>query len=126
MVEEADLQFLNERGLTFEMLEVGGLIHVTIKDFPLPHGYDHSHVDLLIRVAPDFPDVKPDMFWVDPVIKKLDGSWAPQTQVMESFQDRTWQRFSRHLADGHWRVGVDDMRTWLAMIEQMLKRDVSQ
>jgi hypothetical protein len=126
MIEEADLGFLRDRGLAYELGEVDSLRHLTIKDLPLPRGYDHSHVDLLIRVAPDFPDVKPDMFWVDPVIKKADGSWAPQSEVMQAFEGRTWQRFSRHLAADQWRLGIDDIRTWLAMIEQMLRRDAAR
>ena len=126
MLEDNDLRWLKERGVAYELTIEGNILNLVLTDYELPAGFDTARVDLLLRLAVDFPDVKPDMFWVSPRIRLANGSMAPASTSMESHLGRTWQRFSRHLAADQWRPGVDDLRTWLAMIDQMLRRDAGR
>lgn len=126
MLEDDDLTWLKERGIAYELTIDGNMMNLVLTDYDLPAGFDASRVDLLLRLATDFPDVKPDMFWVAPQIRLASGASAPASDYMEPYLGRTWQRFSRHLADNQWRPGVDDLRTWLAMIDLMLRRDVGR
>lgn len=126
MLQDPDLAFLKERGITYELAVDRRTLNVVLADYELPSGFDTSRVDLLLRLSTDFPDVKPDMFWVSPPIRLASGALAPASSTMESHLGRTWQRFSRHLRPDQWRPGVDDLRTWLAMIDQMLRRDAGR
>lgn len=124
MISDADKAWLQARGFEFEVILEGGMTNLIIRSYQLPVGYSHGAVDLLVRLPAGFPDAAPDMFWVDPRITLASGAEAPASNVYESHVGRQWQRFSRHLAGGAWRPGIDSLESWILTIRHLLERDV--
>ncbi|MEZ2370962.1 E2/UBC family protein [Arthrobacter sp. RCC_34] len=126
MLDDDDLAKLDAKGLKHEVTVDGsGWTELVIKDYPLPQGFTAQATDLLVRLPPGFPDAAPDMFWVNPEIRlAATGAYAPASEVPEQYLGRIWQRFSRHLAPGTWRPGIDSLETWMAAIAQLLRKDV--
>src|SRR5437773_5108354 len=72
---EEHLDALRERGLELEVQpEPGGWVFVVIHKHPLPEGYSKSHVDLLLKVPPPYPNGGMDMFWVDDDLRLAAGT----------------------------------------------------
>ena len=125
MLVSSDDEYLRKKGLNFDVGVDQGLICVVIQDYSLPAGYDRVSTDLLLRLPAGFPDAQPDMFWCDPPIRvAATGEYPQAADLMESYLGRTWQRFSRHLAGGVWRPGVDNLGSYLALISSELDRSV--
>jgi hypothetical protein len=123
VLAEADAAFLTKRGYAFEASLEGGMICLVIKDFELPHGYQPAMVDLLLRLPVQFPEVSPDMFWMDPSVTYEGGVVPPAADLREPYLGRTWQRWSRHFGASLWRPGVDDLRSYLRLIRTTLERE---
>ena len=98
----------------------GGMICVQIPNFRLPPGLNREAADLLLRLAPGYPDIPPDMWWFQPVITRKDGGEIRATQVRENYFGRQWQRWSRHFAPGQWKAGLDSVESYLALIRKEL------
>jgi len=115
-----DQSVLDELGLEYDISTDGSFLTVVIVSFPLPVGLEPRSSDLLLRLPPGFPDVAPDMFWLDPAVKGSGGSPVPGTESIEQhLSGRMWQRWSRHIA-GQWRPGIDNLGTYLAYIRRCL------
>jgi len=126
MLTDEDREYLSGLGYQFEVTEEGRWTNLVLKDYRLPAGFDHATTDLLVRLQAGFPDSPPDMFWVDPEVRLTrTGAHPNAASNFETYIGRRWQRFSRHLAQGAWRPGIDDLSTWLAAIKQKLIEDVS-
>lgn len=121
---ENDTAYLNERGITHEVVNESGMTCVVLPRWPLPAGFDHEAADLLIRLSAGYPDVHPDMWWFDPPVRLADGKDLPATQVIEQHLGRPWQRWSRHFKNGQWQSGVDGLESFLALIRHDLERSV--
>ena len=65
--------------------------------------------DLLVRLKPGYPDVQPDMWWFSPPVHLADGRELPNTNVLETYLGRTWQRWSRHFNSGQWQSGIEQL-----------------
>ncbi len=114
-----DVSGVEAMGLAVGIIDHGSLVHVTIDDFPLPTGYSANSCDLLLRLPRAFPDATPDMFWVSPLITFDDGAVIGGTQSTESYDDRVWQRWSRHIG-AQWRPGIDDLDTYIGFVRSCL------
>jgi hypothetical protein len=123
---EADTQYLNQRGVTHEVMNESGMTCVVFPRWLLPDGFDHDVADLLIRLSPGYPDVHPDMWWFDPPVRRADGQSLPATDVIEQHLGRSWQRWSRHFTNGQWQSAVDGLESFLALIRRDLERSVPQ
>lgn len=121
MLPQNDLDCLAERAHDHSVTADGGMTCVMISDFPLGPGYDRASSDLLIRLAPGYPDVAPDMWWFHPPVQRLDGAQIPATEAMEHHLGREWQRWSRHLQPGQWRSGIDSLESYLAIVRRELR-----
>ena len=97
---------------------------IIFHEFSLPAGFDREKSELLLRLQPGYPDVPPDMWWFDPPICRADGQPIPQTEVIEHYLARSWQRWSRHLSPGQWRSGIDGLESYLALLRKELGRCV--
>jgi hypothetical protein len=95
---------------------------VVLPAFALPPGFDRPQSDLLLRLNAGYPDVAPDMWWFDPPVKRADGQTIPATEVVEQHLGRSWQRWSRHFANGQWQSGIDGLESYLALIRKELGR----
>jgi hypothetical protein len=120
MLPSIDMEYLQERSLGHVVSRDGGVICVLIPAFSLGQGFDRAHCDLLLRLAPGYPDVPPDMWWFNPPVRRVDGAEIPATQVREHHLGREWQRWSRHLTPGQWRSGIDSLESYLAIVRREL------
>lgn len=112
----ADRRYLEDHGLTYEIIGEVGSSGVIIKDFPLPPGkFDRDTVDVMIQLPAGYPDASVDMFYTAPWIKlKTSGRYANCADVAHQFAGTKWQRWSRHAT---WRAGIDGIRTMIARAE---------
>jgi hypothetical protein len=124
MLPPVDAQYLAERGIAHILANESGMQCVVLSSFVLPPGYNRPSSDLLLRLHAGYPDVPPDMWWFDPAIHRADGRPIPQTELMEHYLGRSWQRWSRHLPPGQWRSGIDGIESYLALIRRELARCV--
>jgi hypothetical protein len=121
MLPPIDQEYLQARAPGHTVSLEGGMIAIVIPSFPLPNGLTNSTADLLLRLAPGYPDVPPDMWWFAPAIQRTDGQVIPATESQEIHLGRTWQRWSRHLNPGQWRSGVDSIESYLALVRKELE-----
>jgi hypothetical protein len=122
LLAEEDLSHLREKAYQFEARQEAGFVNVIIRNFRLSAKYALSKTDLLLRLPPNFPMAKPDMFWTFPHVRLAGGSFPPQADVLDVIlEGRQWQRWSRHLADTQWRPGRDNLRVFLGIIRQELQ-----
>jgi hypothetical protein len=119
---QIDLDYLNESGVKHNVTSEANMTCVVITGYVPPEGYDRNQTDLLLRLNPGFPDVPPDMWWFDPPLRLKNGGVIEATQVNENHIGRTWQRWSRHLAAGQWKTGIDSLQSFVALIRKELER----
>jgi len=94
-----DMCYLSEHGIHYEIHETDGCTNLVLKDFAISAIYDHTHVDILIKIRKGYPVTPLDMFWIQPAIKYKDtGKYPDKADCFESNLGTTWQRFSRHYA----------------------------
>ena len=116
LLPAADVEHLRHRGLRFHAVIEGNFVALVIYDYPLPVGYDHDKVDLLIMLpAPGWPDVKADMWWTLPWVKVSKTNALPDgAATKQPFGGEIWQRWSRH--SSKWRPGIDGLATFLGQV----------
>jgi len=119
-----DTKYLTERAVNHSVTPEANMTCVVLADFGLPKGFDRPQSNLLLRFSAGYPDVPPDMWWFDPPLRRADGRPIPATDVIEHHLGRRWQRWSRHLAAGQWRSGVDGLENFLALVRRELERSV--
>jgi hypothetical protein len=119
---QPEVEFLDSRRLVYTVHEEAGMTCVVFSNYRLPGGLSVGAADLLIRLSPGFPDVPPDMWWFSPGLSRTDGVVIPATDVTEQHLGRTWQRWSRHLNASQWQSGIDNLQTFLAMIDRELAK----
>jgi E2/UBC family protein E len=122
MLPSDDTAFLNDRKITHTLHQEGGMICVVLRSWPVPSGYGQTETDLLLRLAPGYPDVPPDMWWCDPPLILADGTRPQATEVTESYLGRTWQRWSRHFQTNQWQSHVDGLESYLARVRGEIAR----
>ncbi|WP_242130335.1 E2/UBC family protein [Sphingobium sp. Sx8-8] len=120
MLPQNDLDCLTERAPGHSVSSDAGMICVVLPNFALGPGYDRPTSDLMLRLAPGYPDVAPDMWWFHPPVRRTDGAQIAATQTMEHHLGREWQRWSRHLQPGQWRSGIDSLESYLAIVRREL------
>lgn len=121
-----DTKYLASRAEECTIHPESGLTCIVLHDFPLPPGYQSAKADLLLRLSAGYPDVAPDMWWFDPPVLRADGAEIPQTNVIEVYLGRSWQRWSRHLQSGQWQSGVDSVESFLALVRSELFRHAAK
>lgn len=122
MLPAADQAFLTERNLAHQVTVEAGMTCVVLEGWEMPAGYSHARVDLLVRLAPGYSDVPPDMWWTSPAVTLLGGGQVEATQVTEHYLGRAWQRWSRHFQPGQWQAGIDGLETYLARVRREMLR----
>jgi hypothetical protein len=120
---EADVDHLTARGLPWETLAEGDARWLVINDFPVPAGYNHSRVQLALRIEPAYPDTQIDMAYFFPALARADGG-AIGALSSQAIDGRQFQRWSRHRTGNNpWRPGEDDLSTHLLLVEDWLRRE---
>lgn len=119
-----DREFLRDKGWEYEEKQEGAKRALIIRNFPLPPGkFQVEAVDVLIEIPSGYPDANLDMFWCSPSLYLVPGNrQARQTQVSQDHFGVVWQRWSRHYAQGQWRMGIDNVETHILMVVRELER----
>ncbi|CDX38842.1 conserved hypothetical protein [Mesorhizobium sp. SOD10] len=121
MLPPIDKEYLQARAPGHSVSLDGGMIAIVIPAFQLPNGFTATAADLLLRLAPGYPDVHPDMWWFAPAVIRTDGQAIVATNSQEDYLGRRWQRWSRHLNPGQWRSGIDSLESYLALVRMELE-----
>ena len=85
MLPSEDRVFLSGAFPGFSDQEENQMWCVVLPGFRLPEGLTEPAADLLLRLAPGYPDIPPDMWWFSPAVCRIDGRDIPQTQVEERY-----------------------------------------
>lgn len=118
---ESDIEFLEDKGYRYQLIANGNGWYLVISNFPIPVVYQPQHVDLLINITAGYPNNPLDMFWTIPDVKLTNGAWPKASDVHETHNGASWQRWSRHYI---WRPGIDNLRTFIAAIIKELSKGV--
>lgn len=119
---EIDRVFLETAGIPYRIFDDGsGMLNVELIAFPLPDGLNVRTANVLFRLSASYPDVPPDMWWIIPNLLSARGSVIPATEVIETHDGRTWQRWSRHLDPGLWRSGIDGLESYVRLLRTELE-----
>lgn len=122
LLPELDTEFLRLKAYDYEIIPHGGIIHLIIKNFPIPvDHYDVSQADVLIEFPVGYPNAPLDMFWFYPVIKLNNGNAPKTTEHHAEYHGKLWQRWSRH---GTWRPGIDSIKNFIQSIHVELKKGI--
>lgn len=119
---EDDARYLSGKQYRYSEEGMGGWVHVIVEDFALPCAYTPRTCRLLIRIPPGYPNANPDMFWTQPDIRLASGAVPQATECHETYNGQSWQRWSRHIPQGCWRPGTDNLQTFLRMIRLELEK----
>src|SRR5215470_9831812 len=103
LIPERDEQYLKDKQFDYELKQAGTEIHLILHGWPFPEAYTVRSADILIRIPPAYPLGQLDMFYTYPTVMLTSGAYPAQCQQMETYGDRTWQRWSRHHP---WRSGI--------------------
>ena len=118
-----DEQFLNDYGLPWETV-VDGSQWVLIHDFPTYGPYDHATVAAAIRLETGYPNTALDMVYFSPSLARQDGIRINATEVQQSLDGKSFQRWSRHRTPQNpWKPGQDSVGTHIFLIEDWLQRE---
>ena len=120
----ADIAYLSGLGVEYQVDAEAGMVCVLIRDWTLPPGFNHSEVDVLVRLSQGYPDIAPDMWWFSPSVHTAGGAALRNTNVYEHYLGLQWQRWSRHLTAEQWQSGVDGLENYFALIRNELQRSV--
>lgn len=122
ILPDPDIEYLSSKGYTFDVSQQGSDVHIIIQDYAFPEAYHPRQASLLIIIPAGYPNAKPDMFWTNPDIRMINGSWPKSSEVHQDFQGMNWQRWSRHL--NNWRSGVDNLKTYMASVRKEINKGI--
>lgn len=117
---DVDAHFLHREEIAYRTFEEGSMLNVELLEFTLPAGLSANTASVLIRLSSNYPDAAPDMWWVIPHLTTAHGAEIAATQVIETIDGRSWQRWSRHLDAGAWRPGVDSLESYFRLLQTEL------
>lgn len=120
LIPDEDIEFLNEKGYDYELVQVSGAVHLILHRFPFPR-YVPREADMLIRLPAGYPQTALDMFYTIPDVKLPSGAFPDRCNQHPAFEGKTWQQWSRH---GTWRVGIDNLRTFLSAVIKEIDKGI--
>lgn len=120
---EADVEYLNRRGLTWEAIRDGDTQWAFVHSWMLPSGYNHETVSIALLIPPSYPDSQIDMVYVKPALARSDGKPINNLST-QGIAGESWQRWSRHRTQNNpWRAGVDDIASHLGLVDDWFRRE---
>lgn len=121
---EEDERYLSSLGLPWEAVTEGGIQRVVIHSWPVPTGYNVERTSVNVQLPPGYPDTQIDMAYFYPALSRQDGR-AIGALCPDSFDGKTWQRWSRHrTASSQWRIGTDCLETHMALVADWLAMEL--
>ena len=132
---EEDQEFLDSNGITHELLtertpegtERRGVLFPgfafvgNLRAAPGGILTPSEHCDVLVIVPDGYATTKLDSFYTLPRLKRADGSDPQNATGDTALFGKSWQFWSRHLEGTDWRVGTDNLRTYLSYIRAELR-----
>lgn len=126
MPPEDDREFLDRLGLEWEAIVEAGARRIVIYDYPVPAGYNQAKVALHLRLEPAYPDTQIDMVYFHPDLSRLDQK-PIGALAMEPFDNKNWQRWSRHrTAENPWVPGEDNIERHLLLVDNWLTGELKK
>jgi hypothetical protein len=116
-----DEAHLRRLGLAWDAINDGGRRWLTLRNYPLPAGYNVPVTDIAIEIPVSYPGAQLDMFYCYPPLARTSGAVIPQTQSHETIGGRVYQRWSRHR---DWNAARDTLVMHLALVDESLSREV--
>lgn len=120
ILPNSEIQYLEDKGFEYEERQSGGEILLIIRNYQLPAFYVPRSCSLMIKLPSGYPNANPDMFWTNPIIRLTNGSAPIASEVQESYNGESWQRWSRHM--NSWRAGIDNIQTKLRAVKTELEK----
>lgn len=119
-----DEAFLNASSYNWETVKDGTEQLLIIKLFPIPDGYNIRTATVICTIPLNYPQIQIDMFYVYPALAIV-GKKINNTEATKTFAGVVYQRWSRHRTQiNPWRPGLDNIHTHVALIEELLLREV--
>lgn len=119
---ESDRDYLEEKQIKFREASDGKHNCVIIEQWSLPENkFNHAECEMLVILPNGYPDTPPDMFYVLPQLLLEGGKLAKATNAKLTFEDKTWQRWSRHFKKDEWRPGIDGLHSYFQRIKKALR-----
>jgi hypothetical protein len=119
----ADEDYLDGRGLPWETVRDTTVQWLIIHDWTLPGGYNHTEVSVALLIPPGYSDSQIDMVYFRPALSRTDKKPIGALSAQQ-ICGQEWQRWSRHrTAANPWRVGIDDVASHLALVDEWLRRE---
>lgn len=120
---EADRDFLLEKQLAFQEVQDGPTNGLIFPNWVLPAAmYSVDRADLLILIPQGYSTTQLDMFYLSPAVTLKATNAPPGATTAFVFNNRTWQRWSRHFDRSPWRAGVDGIHSFLKTVESDLRK----
>lgn len=121
-----DMEWLDSRGGAYELVAAPDGLRVVLHDVPVPAGYNVASVSAYFKIDAGYPDSQIDMVYFYPDLALTNGR-AIGALSPESFDGKTWQRWSRHRTQTNpWRPGVDGLATQYALMQDWLERELTK
>jgi hypothetical protein len=120
LIPEEDIEFLDEKGFDYELIQVEGAVHLILHHFPFQR-YVPQEADMLIRLPAGYPQTAVDMFYTIPDLKLPSGVFPDRCDQHPAFEGKSWQQWSRHST---WRVGIDSLRTFLSAVIKEIDKGI--
>lgn len=114
-----NVQDLERRFAIDAVYRPDGSTIITIRDFPLPPGWNRSTTTIRFVVPVGFPIASPDSFWTDPALR-LEGGGMPQnTAIQEPWPtEGSYLWFSWH--PSNWNAQKDTLLNYVGVIAKRL------
>ncbi len=123
---ESDEDYLNNLGLPWEAILDGKNQWLIIHDWRICAGYNHEKSSLALLIPDHYSDTQIDMVYFNQHLARADGRAINNLSNM-SICGASWQQWSRHRAnENRWRVGVDDVASHLALVDDWLRREFTK
>jgi Prokaryotic E2 family E len=96
---------------------------IIIHGWHVPNGYNHVAVTLALLIPENYSDSQIDMVYFREHLARTDGR-AIANLTVSPICGGSWQRWSRHRTNENpWRVGIDDVASHLALVDEWLSRE---
>ena len=122
-----DEAYLDQLGITYETFFHSNKRWLVLLDYPLPEGYNHPKTNIAIDIPANYPTSMIDMFYCYPNLAMTNGTQIPATTVKIDIENKSFQRWSRHLGRGRpWNPISDSVMTHVSLIEESLLRETEK
>lgn len=114
-----------QAGVQVSITQEGQQVHVILQQVPLPAGaYRVTCTDVLFITDTQYPLSAMDMFWTEEAVLRPDGSVPAGAECIETYDGRTWRRFSWH-RNGLWNPARNGLLDHFEFMQARFAQDVT-